>query len=46
VRISGEQQIAQTNRYLSGIRYPGRFCTVEPHDQVNFVGRGNPALAV
>ena len=38
VRISGEQQIAQTNRHVSGLHYPGRSCTVEPHARVSFVG--------
>jgi hypothetical protein len=45
VRISGEQQIAQTNRYLSGLLYPGRSGTVEPHDRVSFVGRSQRPAA-
>lgn len=36
VRISGEQIVAHTNMYFSGLRYPGQLHAVERHDRVQF----------
>ena len=34
--ITGEQIVAHTNMYFSGLRYPGRTFSAEPHDLVDF----------
>lgn len=34
VPISGEQIVAHTAQYFSGLRYPGQKCGLETHDQV------------
>ncbi|KTR24482.1 cysteine hydrolase [Curtobacterium sp. C1] len=40
VRISGEQIVAHTNMYFSGLRYPGQQHAVERHDRVQFTPLG------
>ena len=34
VTITGEQIVAHTNRYFSGLRYPGQICDIATHDAV------------
>jgi len=36
VVVTGEQIIAHTNMYFSGLRYPGQRFAAEPHDRVTF----------
>jgi nicotinamidase-related amidase len=34
--ITGEQIVAHTNMYFGGLRYPGQYFNVEPHDEIAF----------
>lgn len=38
VRVTGEQIVAHTNMYFSGLRYPGRTFGVARHDEVALAG--------